>query len=151
MLVDKAMIVSGNESDTLKLPSSNARLAWKPSGRITCLDTRLNQMIGLQGVKIIVRRWLITKIREASTNDRGEYEFENFDRPVNYCVVFETGQFDLRSGDKGQIKFDGPKSSSAWNLNFYADDLNRFYCDVFRAAYRYNYGDMGGLKRPELK
>lgn len=148
VLLDKAMVLSDNEGDTLKVPTGNARVAWQPRGRVMCLDTRLNQMIGLQGVKITVRRWIFVKIRDAVTDADERYSFEDFNRPVNYSCVFETDKFDIRSGTWGQVKFDGPKSSSPWDLNFWANDLNRFYCDVFRGAFAYNNGDNGGLKRP---
>jgi hypothetical protein len=149
-LIDEAMIVSGNPNDTLKFKSNAQRVAWHPSGRVSCFDTRLNQMIGLQGVKIIVRRWIIAKVREERTDYYGDYYFEDFNRPVSYSCVFETDKFDVRSGTWGQVQFDGPKSTSSWNLQFWANDLNLFYCSVFRGAYRYHYGEMGGLRRPYI-
>lgn len=150
LLIDEAMIVSCNPSDTLKTLGNNTRVNWNPSGTIKCLDTRLYNMIGIQGVKVIVRRWLIVKERETRTDYDGDYYFESFDRPVNYSVVFDTDEFDIRTGYAGQLKFDGPKSSDPWDLYFWSDDMNRTYCDVFRAAYRYHYGDMGGLRRPYI-
>lgn len=50
-LVDEAMILTGNYSDTLKTNLSNARTLWTPSGTVRVFDTRLNALIPLQGVK----------------------------------------------------------------------------------------------------
>ncbi|MFN8436298.1 MAG: hypothetical protein U0V72_01570 [Cytophagales bacterium] len=147
-LLDEAMILTKNYDDTLKT-NNTARTNWNPNGFVKVTDTKLNKDIPLEGVKIRCRRWVFVKVREATTNADGWYQTEGFDRPVNYSLIFETNNFDIRSGTFGQATVDGPKSSSPWNITFYVDDVNRFYAHVFRGAFRYHYKDIGGLMRPQ--
>jgi len=147
-LLDQAFIITKNYDDTLK-NYKGAKMSWTPSGTIKVYDSKLGD-IPLEGVKIRVRRWIFVKVREATTNANGYYQTESFDRPVNYSLIWETNHFDVRTGTFGQAMFDGRKQSSPWNITFSVDDANRFYCHVFRGAYRYHYKDIGGLKRPHF-
>jgi hypothetical protein len=146
-LVDEAMILTKNYSDTLKTDYSNMRTTFNPSGIVAVFDTRLNKLIPLQGVKMRARRWFDT--RETTTNADGWYQTSGFKREANYSLVFETNHFDIRTGTFGQATIDGPKSDNPWNVILW-DGVNRFYSHVFRGAYRYHYGDIGGLKKPNL-
>lgn len=148
-LLDEAMIITKNFDDTLQT-KNGARTDWNPNGFVRVTDTKLGRDIPLEGVKIRCRRWVVVKVREATTNADGWYQTESFDRPVNYSLIFETNRFDIRSGSLGQATVDGPKQKSAWNITFWVDDVNRFYSHVFRGAFRYFNKDIGGLIRPNF-
>jgi hypothetical protein len=145
-LVDEAMILTKNYDDTLQTNSNN-RAAWNPNGIVKVYDTRLGKLIPLQGVRMRARRWF--DVNEAVTDHNGWYQTGGFKRPANYSLVFETGGFDIRSGTFGQAMIDGPKQKSSWNVDLW-DGVNRFYAHVFRGAWRYHYGYIGGLSRPFL-
>ncbi len=145
-LVDEAMILTKNYDDTLQMNSTN-RAAWNPNGTVRVYDTRLGKLIPLQGVRMRARRWF--DVNEAVTDQNGWYQTGGFKRPANYSLVFETGGFDIRSGTFGQAMIDGPKQKSSWNVDLW-DGVNRFYAHVFRGAWRYHYGYIGGLSRPIL-
>lgn len=147
LLVKESLILTNNASDTAQIQNtSTLKTAWSPGGTIRVWDTRLNKYIPLVGVKIRARRWFTT--HTATTNASGWYQTNGFKyKPVNYSLVFETDRFDIRSGTFGQVIIDGPKSGDNWNLDLW-DGANRFYAHVFRGAYRYHYGNIGGLKRP---
>lgn len=145
--VDEALILTKNYADTLKIKTAKTgRLAWNPSGRIQVFDTRLNRLIPLEGVRVQARRWFTYHI--LTTNANGDYFSPwSFDRPANYSLWFEAPDFDVRSGLYGQAWIDGPKQEEPWNLEL-NEGLDRFYAHVFRGAYRYHYGNIGGLRRP---
>lgn len=144
-LVTEAMILTKNYADTVTVNLANARVAFNPSGYVGVMDTRLNRLIPLVGVKMRARRWF--DVREAYTDLNGWYQTSGFKNPANYSLVFETPAFDVRTGTFGQATIDGPKQDSPWNL-FLWDGVNRFYAHVFRGAIRYHYGNIGGLRRP---
>ena len=148
-LLDEAMIMTKNYSDTLNTKKTKGgKVAWNPSGTIRVFDTRLQTLIPLVGVEIRARRWFTTHI--VSTDQNGFYYSPwGFDRPANYSLYFQTWAFDVRTGTFGQAWIDGPKQDSPWDLDI-QDGVDRFYSHVFRGAYRYNFGDVGGLKRPYL-
>lgn len=142
-LIDEAMMITKNYDDTLKPKAINAR--YNPVGIITVFDTRLGRQIPLVGVKVRARRWFTYST--TTTNGDGWFQNVSFNRDVNYALFFETSDFDVRNGTFGQAWIDGPHSSSPWLLNI-GNDANGFYAHVFRGAYRYHYGNIGGLVRP---
>lgn len=123
---------------------------WYPSGFILVFDNRVNDYIPLVGAKVKVRRWF--KIRYTLTNRRGHYEIDDgFRYAVNYSIPWERGKFDIRSGTFGQAYFNGPKKKGSWNLKISQNGMSFHYAHVFRAAWTYNYGDAGGLRRPGFR
>ena len=145
-LIDEAMVLTKNYADTLNT-KKRGRTAWNPSGTIQVFDTRLNKLIPLIGVEVCARRWFTTYT--VFTNQEGNYNSPwGFDRPANYSLYFETWAFDVRSGTIGQAWIDGPKQDSPWNLDITQNTLDAFYANVFRGAWRYFFGDIGGLRRP---
>ena len=145
-LVDEAMILTKNYSDTLKVnTAANGRTDWDPSGTVQVWDTRLNRNIPLFGVTMRARRWF--DIREGYTNSAGYYQLPGFKRDANYALFFESGNFDVRTGTFGQAWIDGPKQSSPWDVTL-SDGVLRFYAHVFRGAHRYHHENIGGLSRP---
>ncbi|HEY0654235.1 MAG TPA: hypothetical protein VGD65_13945 [Chryseosolibacter sp.] len=133
-------------------PNSAARKnsKWTPSGKITVYDSRLKKYIPLAGVKIQARRWF--EVETAITNEEGYYRMNDaFRKEVSYKLIWERDRFDIRSGTFGQAVVNGPKRRGEWNLQIEANSINFHYAHVFRAAMRYYYGDIGGLKRPGFR
>ncbi len=121
---------------------------FNPQGKIQVYDTRLARLIPLKGVKVRARRWFT--IREVLTNENGDYFINSgFSRPVNYAIFYERDEFDIRSGQFGQAWYNGPKQTGRWDVNI-NDGVQRFYAHVFRGAERYHYGNINGLKKPDL-
>jgi hypothetical protein len=140
------MILTKNFGDTLNT-KKRGRVEWNPSGKIQVFDTRRDTLIPLVGVEVCARRWFTTYT--VFTNQEGNYYSPwGYDRPANYSLYFETWAFDVRSGTIVQAWIDGPKIDSPWNLDIAPNTLDAFYANVFRAAWRYNFGDIGGLIRP---
>lgn len=148
-LIDEALILTKNYADTLKVKKAKGgRIAWNPSGTVRVWDTRLNQLIPLTGVRVQAQRWFT--YYTVTTDQNGFYQSPwGFDRPANYSLYFDTWAFDVRSGTFGQAWIDGPKQDEPWNVDLW-NGLERFYAHVFRAAFRYHFGDIGGLTRPFL-
>lgn len=71
-----------------------------------------------------------------------------FRRPCNYSLYFATNRFAVRRHLVGTTHWiNGPKTTSDWNVTI-EDGYTRFIGHIFRAAYRYNYLNIDGLKRP---
>lgn len=123
---------------------------WTPSGRITVYDSRLKKYIPVAGVKVQARRWF--DVETAITNKDGYYRMDDaFKKEVTYKLIWERDRFDIRSGTFGQAVVNGPKRKGEWNLQIEPRTMNFHYAHVFRAAMRYYYGDIGGLKRPGFR
>ena len=146
-LVNEAMVLTQNYSDTIAADLSFARTTFNPNGTVRVFDTRLNALVPLQGVKMRARRWF--DVREATTDANGWYQTSGFKKAANYSLIFETDGFDVRTGTFGQATIEGPKQNSSWNVDLW-DGTNRFYGHVFRGAWKYHYGNTGGLRRPML-
>jgi hypothetical protein len=113
-------------------------------------DTRLRTYIPLAGVKVQARRWF--DVESAITDDKGFFRMnDSFRKEVQYKLIFERDKFDIRSGTFGQATVHGPKRKGEWNLQIEPKSMNFHYAHVFRAAMRYYYGNIGGLKRPGFR
>jgi hypothetical protein len=147
-LVDEALILTKNYSDTLKVnTAANGRTSWDPRGTVQVFDTRLGRLIPLVGVKMRARRWF--DIREGYTNNAGYYQLPGFKREANYALFYESPSFDVRTGTFGQAWIDGPKQDTPWDVTL-QDGVQRFYAHVYRGAHRYHHRDIGGLRRPNF-
>lgn len=155
-LLDEAYILTGNFDDTLGAggrkglnrgikPQEGAR--FTPGGRIRVFDTRLNSLIGLEGIRVRARRWFT--VRKASPDFNGNYRMaKSFKRKCNYSLWFATSRFRVHEHYFGTTKWvHGPKQKGDWNLDM-EDGYRRFASHVFRGAYRYTFGDIDGLERP---
>ena len=124
---------------------------WTPSGTIQVYDNvddvNGDGLIPLEGVKVRARRWFIVKV--GHTNAQGQFTTGSFKRKVNYSIKWERKHYDIRIGWWYQSYFNGPKSSSAWNLNI-TSNISLRLATIHRAAYRYHYKNIGGLKRPNV-
>jgi len=148
-LLNQAMTQTHNYDYVSNTKGKLSTLSYRPRGNVSTFDTRLNRFVPLEGVRMRIRRWFSTSIQFTDAN--GNYiSQQRFKGPVNYYLFFETPRFDIRTGWFGQASINGPKKSDPWDVAIGRDDINRFYADVFRGAYRYWYGDIGGLYRPTI-
>lgn len=134
---------------------------WRPAGRILVYDdigasgnmiSYLNlsnsDTIPVERVKVRARRWFTTYV--GYTNEKGYFNCNGtFRRPANYSIVWETNKFDIRNGTFGQAYYNGPQKRGDWYLTI-KDGKSLRYATIFRAACRYQYWNIGGLKRPNV-
>lgn len=149
-LLDKAYVLTGNYSDTLDAPPTNAKTTaskFNPGGKIQIFDTRLNTNIGLEGVEMRARRWFTTYT--ATPNFNGDYRMGGrFERDCNYSLHFTAPHFSVREHTFGLTAWiDGPKQKGDWNMTI-SNGYNRFVGHIFRGAFRYHYQFIDGLQRP---
>lgn len=154
-LINEALILTNNQNYLIPLDSKKARVsAWRPAGRVTVRDTRLYNFpygvlsIGVQGVYVRAKRFL--SIESGVTDANGYYVAGGtFGGGADYSLYWEAPDFDVRSGSLGQAWVNGPHLASDWNP-YFVDGVDRFYAHVFRGAWRYFYGNIDGLKRPNF-
>jgi hypothetical protein len=92
------------------------------------------------------RRWFTTYIGQTDIN--GDYACDGtFTNDANYSLEWERYQFEIRDGWLSGACYEGPKQSGDWNLNL-DSGAQMFYARIFRAAFRYYYKDIEGLRRP---
>lgn len=132
--------------------SGNSLNQYNPSGRIRVFDDELARnginggLMPLQGVKVRARRWFAS--HEALTDANGLFRInERFHRAVNYSIIWERNDFDIRDGVFVQAYYNGPKQKSAWNLDIVSGE-SLDYATIHRAANDYYYNPILGLKRP---
>jgi hypothetical protein len=148
-LLNQAYKQTGNFQDTIVAIKANSpQASYHPGGKIQVWDTRLQQYIGLEGVDMRARRWFTT--HHARTDFWGNYQMEDtFKNPCNYSLWFNQEDFVVREHLIGLTAWiDGPKQKANWNVDI-ANGYDRFVSHVFRGAYRYHYGFIDGLNRPQ--
>lgn len=146
----EAMRLTNNLPETLANGRTQGLLPDKftPKGTIRVWDSRLKADIPLVGAKVRTRRWF--EFHEGITGADGKFTVDGTYRyDFNYSIIWERSDFDIRSGTLIQAWYNGPNTKSDWNLTI-ADGVQRFYAHVFRGAQRYHYGNIGGLKRPNV-
>jgi hypothetical protein len=148
-LLDQAYILTENFEDTLKVDEQDIQNRFYPGGRIRLFDTRLQQLIGMEGVRVQARRWFT--YYNARTDYFGYYQMKHrFRRPCNYSIWFATSDFAIRRNLINTTYWiNGPKIIGDWNYDI-SNGYQRFAGHVFRGAYRYHSKEIGGLKRPWL-
>ena len=107
----------------------------------------LEGIIPLEGAKVRARSWFI--IRKDYTNEDGHFQTGKTLTDVTYSIKWENRYYDIRDGALPQAYFRGPKNRDPWNLDIVSGKSLRF-ATIHRAAYRYNYKNIGGLKRPNI-
>jgi hypothetical protein len=120
---------------------------WRPSGTITVHDDVQGGQIPLEGVRVRARRWFITK--SDLTDANGYFETGRYRRPANYSIIWKRPDYAIRKGFwPFAAIYNGPKQKADWDLDI-ADNLQSTHlAHIHRAAFRYFYGNTGGLKRP---
>jgi len=160
-LEDKALEITGKWEAPVNADNTADRYSlWRPSGRILVYDdvgaygnmiSYLNlwnrHKIPLEKARVRMRRWFTTV--RAVTNEKGYFTSpRRFRRPVNYSIIWETPEFDIRDGTLGQAYYNGPKMRANWYLTIEGGKSLR-YATIHRAACRYHYYNIGDLTRPQ--
>lgn len=142
-LLKEAYRITGNEY----FPETKA--SWNPSGRIRAYDDSLNTMTAVPGVR--VRATHLLKVKETLTDEQGRFTLPSFNSSVTYKLIWESDDWDIRDGLIGQATYDGPNLSTQWFPEIETThEKNVRYAATHRAAYRWFYGDIDGLIRPDL-
>ena len=145
-LVYKSLELTNNlKSETTSQHGAEA-VHWYPSGVIQVHDD-VAGIIPLEGAKVRARSWFI--IRKDYTNEDGHFQTGKTLTDVTYSIKWENRYYDIRDGALPQAYFRGPKNRDPWNLDIVSGKSLRF-ATIHRAAYRYNYKNIGGLKRPNI-
>lgn len=120
-----------------------------PNGKVLINDTRLGRNIPMEGVEITANRWFTTHSGFVDAN--GDYYLDgSFKRPADYTIWFERSRFAIAKNrlQRAKIKISNIPDNH-WSYTI-TDGIDRMHGHMFRAAYRYCYKDIGGLKRPFL-
>lgn len=136
-----------SEETELKRKTNNK---YTPKGNIKVQEDRLNTNLNLDGVKVRAHRWFET--RECLTDNNGNFNMlHQFRHPVDYSIKWERGHYTIMRGNLGQSYFNGPHQKSDWNLvitRSSSGGSSWLYAHVHRAANRYFYKNINGLRRP---
>jgi hypothetical protein len=151
-LLNQAYLQTGNDDEIIEVADckekvENAQRWYLPAGNIRVFDTRLNNTIGMEGVRVQARRWFIVQFTRTSYN--GDYIMPiPFNRPCNYSIWFGNLFFAVRYNLFNLTYWiNGPRQRGNWNYQL-NDSYQRFAGHVFRGAYRYQLKDIGDLQRP---
>jgi hypothetical protein len=103
----------------------------------------------MEGIVVHARRWFEVKL--AVTDVNGNYQMSSsYNRPANYSAWFANNTFSVREHVFGLTAWiNGPKQTGNWDFDI-NDGYDRFVGHIYRAAYRYNFKDIGGLQRPSI-
>jgi len=140
----EALRITGN----LSKEENTTKSRWRPAGRITVWDDIQNSQIPLQGAKVIARWWFFWE--KGFTDANGYYSVSGTfkgDRAVNYSIIWERDNWDIREEEWGQAYYNGPKKTGDWNLDINSGKSLR-YATIHRAALIYYYGNSVGIQTP---
>lgn len=120
------------------------------TGTIRVFDNRLNQFIPLQGAEVTAKRGFTT--RKGRVNAAGNYTLDGdpFNRPADYAIKFNRGStfiINNRHAIRPAKVVRHDISGNTWSHDI-IDGTDRMHATMFRAAFRYYGGNVGGLRRP---
>jgi len=143
-LLEESLILTNNlEKNEHKIQLKGSK--WNPSATIKVWDDLIKQYIPLVGAKIRVRHFLHWDTELTDAN--GYAKLESFRYSVNYSIVWERANWDIRDGWYVQAYYNGPKLKGHWELNIDGGKSIK-YASIHRAAVRIFYGENLGLPRP---
>lgn len=147
-LVDEALRLTDNLEPIAKDSQGVNAKRWRPSGTIKVWDDVKSGYVPVKGAKVRARRWFTTS--RGTTNSTGYFSGnKTFKRPAKYSIIWERVHWNVRAGTYSQAYYNGPKKKANWNLNIRGGHSLR-YATIHRAAHRYFYEGIGGLKRPGI-
>lgn len=118
-----------------------------PNGRIRVFDTRLNTLVPLEGAEVTANRWFTTY--NGYTDANGDYYLDgSFDRVADFTLRFKKNGFKIKRNRFSNVNVTRRNiSGNSWSHDL-TDNMPQMWGHMFRAAYRYYYGDAAGLQRP---
>lgn len=141
-VVDEAMILTGNVGET------TLRSKWTPAATIKAYDDLMGKYIPLQGVKVCIRYFAFLKAYHY-TDANGNVTFSSKRTSVEYSIEWKCEKWDIRYRAT-QAYSNGPDQKSRWDLNINTSNMTRLHlASIHRALYKYYYGDVCGLIRPD--
>ncbi|MCB9032957.1 MAG: hypothetical protein H6553_03890 [Chitinophagales bacterium] len=161
-LEDEALLLT-NATYYMRTSTPTTTLAskWTPSGRIMIKDDQLGYDVGLEGAKVMIKKFW--RHEAAYTNANGYFTSgKQFRGKVDYSIKWESNQgangWDIRSGWYVQAYTDGPNNKEgSWNRTLHGtgnDELEIFYGSIHRGVYDVLVKDPFGLYKgllPRLK
>jgi hypothetical protein len=150
LIEEKSFELTGNEYySKKKISSGMMKVNVKPSGKITLDDDVLGKEIGIEGVKVRASRWFTAKY--GYTKSDGSYTFEyTFSGPVDYSLVWEREDWDIRNGVWDQASYNGPNTvTNSWSVKINNSNKQYVYANVHRACFTYWFNISSfGIKTP---
>ncbi len=154
-LKGKEGLIKSIEDEAFKLTKNyistkNGKIAsWNPQGHIEMWDNSKCSYVPIKGCKIRTRRLL--SVKTTLTDNNGNYiQPHAYSNPVHYDIIWTRADFDILDNDFDVAIFDGPESSSNWNVSLISG-RNAGFAVIHRAAFEYYYnrtGDAYGLYMP---
>lgn len=161
ILEEKSLVLTNNSDKSNK----NAKISNNtPSGTVTVYDQDLMKFLPIEGVNIRAKRWFTT--RYAVTNSSGYYSMSySFNGQVDYDILWEASEFDIRSGSYGQASTGQNNINGSWSPiilpnvsvgpivypsgNLIVSNISFGYAHAFRGAFVYYYKNSNwGIKTP---
>ncbi|MCU0351802.1 MAG: hypothetical protein MUF43_13395 [Flavobacterium sp.] len=149
LLESTSLNLTGNKVTQNK----NLKTSFYPSGYIRVFDDITNTNLPIEGVTVKGKRWFTT--RTVVTDASGYYYMNHdFNGPVDYTIIWEQYDFDIRDGSYGQALSGYNNLSTGYSVNITlsgSPDSFR-WAHAFRAAYTYYYKNtQWGIKTPPKK
>jgi len=117
-----------------------------PDGFVRVFDTRLNRLIPLEWVDIRTLHGMTTY--HGTTDNTGEYWLDNwFSGSSIVKVHLEKEDFLVMSSSVAIAEIIRASNGTYCDVTI-NNGMERMYATIFRAANRYYYGDVAGLRRP---
>ncbi|MEM9687075.1 MAG: hypothetical protein AAF934_09175, partial [Bacteroidota bacterium] len=119
------------------------RSRWEPHGRVTVEEDAIDQVVGVMGAEIRVRKWGFLVIRKATTDRNGYFTTRSTPaKRVKYAIYFKTVPhgftvkagtvfWDARHRSKRKHKQEG------WSQHFKNGSRSHLYALVHNAAFDY--------------
>ena len=151
ILENKSFELTGNSNSAQKINSSQtiqkASNRWTPKATIRVRDNITNTYVPLQGVEVRARWWFNWEKGFTDVNGKATMS-GSFSGKLNWSIVWDSHDWDIRSGFYGQAYYNGPDGSkSDWNLDIGIGGKSFVYGHIHRACYNYWNNNLG-LKKP---
>lgn len=150
-IVKKSFELTGNEyeCDAVATRSDGqTRASYTYSGTIRAWDNLIGDYVPVPGALIKCTYWFTTVT--AVTNTNGYYTMtRESQNKYHYVLHWERdNKYDIRDGEILQAKTNGPTQTAGWSLDIGTGTPNNLsFATITRAAYRYFYGNTGGIDR----
>lgn len=137
LLTDQSMWLTGYAT-TQELQTRGG--SWHSSGQIRVFDTELEEYVGVPSAKVRARSWFLSS-DYTLTDKYGRFRIgKSFSRSVKYTIIWETRDWDIRTGDFGQASYHGPDQKAPWNFDIAYDGRTFGHATVTRALSSHFYG-----------
>ncbi len=137
LLPDQSMWLTGHAT-TEEIQTRGG--SWHPNGQIRVYDTELGAYVGVPSVKVRARSWFMSSDYTLTDKDGRFWIKKSFSRSVRYTIIWETRDWDIRTGDFGQATYDGPDQKAPWNFDIAYGGRTFGQATITRALSSHFYG-----------